>query len=126
MNPSSLLQQRPDTTIIDTMNYIMTDFVNKKANYIGKPFSTLLNDLKINIDSYVFGVAPNNRTISPDLSVSFLSVNQEFLARQTANKPTVLWVKWAIPASMNSAYSILKRSKGNGPQQSKTIMASKL
>ena len=106
------IKQQPDTHVTDTLDYIKTNFINKKANYIGKPFSVLLNDLKLNINYYTYGDAFNNRSISPDISISFVTEYQKWVEKNSTNKPIVLTVTWATPVSIDSAVSLGRNSKG--------------
>ncbi len=60
----------------DTLAYLQT-IVDNKSNYIGQPFSALMNDLQIQIMNFIpFASIPHDKTKETSTSFSFCIKNQ--------------------------------------------------
>jgi len=58
----------------DTLNYVMSNFIEHKNQYIGKPASVLFNDLQYEIKSYL--PFSEDAGDTKEISISYLTNNQ--------------------------------------------------
>ncbi|MEZ7498446.1 hypothetical protein QO200_06810 [Flavobacterium sp. Arc3] len=88
-------------TVSDTLQYLKTNFELKKANYIGKPFSRLLTDLKIQ-PTQSWHITPFRK------KYSVISTDFYFLKKGATytNRTIVLSIYWQeeIPKSTVEIY----------------------
>src|SRR6218665_1395796 len=82
---------------LDTLNYLK-QFETNKVNYIGQPFSKLLNDItKIQFKT-VWSHSPfNNKKIISDTDFKFVEKEYSF------GKVVTLFIEWQNPFSKNDA-----------------------
>jgi hypothetical protein len=102
-------------TMIDTLNYIKT-FVDNKQNYINKEASVLLNDINMPVLSYITSGSDADRTISPSITISFLSRKESsiraFKKPLSAEKLFFLVIDWKTPLKIDDVNSLKLLSKG--------------
>jgi hypothetical protein len=113
-NPNPMVKK--DSIITDTLHYVQAEFIDKKQKYINKPLDSILNDLKIDIISFKWGSAANNRYIVPSISLSFCSKNETVYRSlvSSAIKPVIVWVAWQNPLSADSVHQLLVKSANPG------------
>jgi hypothetical protein len=111
-NPNPMVMVKKDSIITDTMYYVQTEFIAKKQKYINKPLDSILNDLKIDIKSYIPGSAHNNKYITPNISLSFCTKNETNYrsALPGVIKPVIVWVAWQNPLPKDSVHNLLVKS----------------
>jgi hypothetical protein len=109
-NPNPMVKK--DSIITDTLHYVQAEFIDKKQKYINKPLDSILNDLKLDIKSYVSSSAHNNRYIVPAISLSFCLKNETSYrtAAPGAIRPITIWVAWQNPLPKDSVHNLLVKN----------------
>jgi hypothetical protein len=102
-------------TSMDTLSYLKT-FIDNKQNYINKELSVLLNDLNMPVLSYITSGSDIDRTISPSITISFLSRKESSIRRfrkpHSAEKLFFLVIDWKTPLKIDDINSLMLLSKG--------------
>jgi hypothetical protein len=100
---------------IDTFGYLRT-IVAHKANYIGKPFSTLLNDLQIQIKRFApIGSIPSDTTRETSTSFSFYFPQSAAEYELTFPKLNISWEPYLNATA--SRYLFRKNNGGGWTQE---------
>ena len=110
---------------IDTLSYIRESIIAQKSKYTNKVLSVLLNDLKIPVASYVFGVG--NSIYSVDyITLSFENMDAH-IQRVIANSiPPLVIVKFSKPLPMDSVLKISGLSHGQWLSREKEYYGNKI
>lgn len=100
---------------IDTLGYLRTIIANK-TNYIGQPFSTLLKDLKIQIDRFApIGSIPSDTSRETSTSFSFYFPRSAAEYELTFPKLNISWEPYLNATS--SRYLFRKYNGGGWTQE---------
>src|SRR5215212_3646202 len=100
-----------DTLIEDTLTYIQSEFVARKQKYVDKELSVLLGDLKIDVKSYLTGIAQNNRYIVPTITLSFYSYDDaNYKEDVLKQKVARLWIKFKTPLPADSVSAVIAKT----------------
>ena len=95
----------------DTLAYLQTIIANK-ANFIGQPFSTLLNDLQIQVKFFSpFASLPYDNTKETSTSFAFYFPQTEEEMYLTYPK---LRVSWQPYLNMGQSLTLYKNNNGGG------------
>lgn len=102
---------KAQTGVPDTLAYLQAIVANK-ANYIGQPFSTLLNDLQIQVKFFSpFASLPYDNTKETSTSVAFYFPQTEDEMYLTYPK---LRVSWQPYLNMGQSEVLYKNNNGGG------------
>jgi hypothetical protein len=117
--PAIVIPTKLTTFTGDTVQYLQKSILDKKEKYIGKLLYHLLDDLELNVQSYIPGFTSRNRFISPDLTLSFY--NRQETTNNLANnkRPADLIIIWETPLIMENDDNIERISKGEWTKEAK-------
>ena len=91
-----VLGRNMTVTFTDTLSYLKTNFDTNKAFYIGKPVSTLLGDLELQVRSN--DVTPNiDAGTIIDFSLLFISTTESFRRRENNGKIVYVQITFNQP-----------------------------
>ncbi len=107
--------KQTNAQVLDTVAYIKTIIANKNQ-YVGKPFSVLLKDLKINI-KYFSPFAGIHYDISKETSTSFWFIKPS-LSRMSDFSAPRLDISWNPYLNNDNAMSLWKRVDGDWTSES--------
>jgi hypothetical protein len=99
----------------DTTLYVMHNFINGKAKYIGKPLKELLKDLEIPIVSYRLDVPVQNEFKGPwtygSIKLSPYTIKEASKRFDANEKPVSILISWPerlLDAPLDSVYDMTK------------------
>jgi hypothetical protein len=111
-------QQAPATTIAgDTLRYVETEVINKKQLYTGKPLNVLLDSLKLTVKSFVISPVATNNKIIDGIALKFFPVKEAQKQMVLNQHPVILNVKWETPLSIDTAITVIRKTKGEWTQE---------
>jgi len=97
----------------DTVQYLTYNFINNKKKYIGKTFDTLLANLEMRVKSCTNGSTPNDKRISPNLSICFYDFDESLYRGANNLRYFDLTVDWQTPPQMDDVDKLTRKYKGN-------------
>lgn len=106
---------------LDTLNYLK-QFEANKANYVGQPFSKLLNDMTQIQPKAHFSHSPMNKRLYTD-RIRFIFCNPEF---EFAKNTIIFKVIWEIPFLKADIKSMEISNHYLFTQQEKSYLANKI
>jgi len=117
--PTIVMPTKLTTFTGDTVQYVQKSILDKKEKYIGKLLYHLLDDLELNVQSYIPGFTSSNRFISPDLTLSFYNRQETTNNLFENKKPADLIIIWETPLIANEDDKILRISNGEWTKEAK-------
>lgn len=95
----------------DTITTLQQQIIDQKANFIGKPFSTLLNAIPYQVKTYIDGSGVQKTTTF--LALYFLPLKGRSLAISNKAKHIYIIVTWATPLSVDETRTLgVTKTKG--------------
>lgn len=98
----------------DTLSYLNKNFIDNKSNYIGKELNVLLNDLELKIEDCYPSIVPNNRYITPELSLSFETITSAYLKEKNGKKTCRLHIVFEKPMQSDTVHQFMRETNYYG------------
>jgi hypothetical protein len=117
--PAIVIPTKLTTFTGDTVQYLQKSILDKKEKYVGKLLYHLLDDLELNVQSYIPGFTSNNSFLSPDLTLSFYSRQVRTNNLGDNKRPAELIIIWETPLVRENDKKILRISKGEWSKEAK-------
>jgi hypothetical protein len=102
----------------DTLKYLQTNFLEHSDFYVGKPLSSLFDDLEIDIKAYSNSYG-SNLYLSNGLMLSFYNRKQEKLKIKNKKNPLVLTFGWEVSLPQEKVVELLRKNDGRWTEEEK-------
>lgn len=101
----------------DTLKYLQSNFLKNQNFYIGKKFSTVLNDLELDVKFYYYGQGGDRLDKCVNFSINFYDRNQKSKKLNENKDPLVLYVVWEVPLPLAKTDELLRKNKAQWTEE---------